>query len=338
MRETNGALRRARTLTMSDTAIGYTLSSEEFGPTELVDIARSAEEAGFDFLSASDHVHPWLTEQGESPFVWGTLGGVAEATDEVDLGVGVSPPAFRMHPVIVAQAVATAAAMVPDREFYFGVGTGENLNEHVDGSRWPEMEVRMEMLEEAVEVIRKLWTGENVSHHGEYFTVENAKLFTLPETTPDICVSAFGEKAAEYGADHADGFWTTGPQGDLLDLHHESGGPEDGPAFTQVTVCYADSEDEAVSTIHENWRQSALPGQLNQELPTPVHFEQATQMISEEDIRERSAVTSRDPDDHIESIQECLDEGFDHVYVHQIGDEQAKAIDFYEEEVLPSFR
>ncbi|ESP87764.1 TIGR03557 family F420-dependent LLM class oxidoreductase [Candidatus Halobonum tyrrellensis] len=325
---------------MSDTAIGYTLSSEEFGPNELVDIARSAEEAGFEFLSAADHVHPWLVEQGQSPFVWGTLGGVAEATDEVDLGVGVSAPAFRMHPVITAQAVATAAAMVPDRDFYFGVGTGENLNEHVSGQRWPEMEVRMEMLEECVEVIRKLWTGRNVSHHGEHYTVENAKLFTLPDELPEICLSAFGEKAAEYGADHADGFWTTGPQGDLLDVHGEAGGPapDDGPAITQISVCYADSEAEAVSTAHENWRQGSLPGELNQELPTPVHFEQASRMISEDDIREGSTVTSRDPDDHIESIQECIDAGFDHVYVHQIGDEQGKAIDFYEAEVLPSFQ
>jgi len=322
---------------MSHSAIGYTLSSEEFGPTELVDVARGAEAAGFDFVSASDHVHPWLPEQGESPFVWGTLGGVAEATTDVDLGVGVSAPAFRMHPVITAQAVATAAAMVPDRDFHFGVGTGENLNEHVTGRRWPEHEVRMEMLVESIEVIRRLLTGEPVSHHGEHFTVENARLYTVPDSPPDICVSAFGETAARRGADHADGFWTVGPRGELLDAYREAGGP-DGPAFTQVSVCYADSEAEAVATAHENWRQSALPGELNQLLPTPVHFEQATTLIDEADVREGSIVTSPDADDHVESIQSCLDEGFDRVYVHQIGDEQEACLDFYESEVLPSFR
>ena len=321
---------------MSTPAIGYTLSSEEFGPTALVDIARDAEAAGFEFVSASDHVHPWLAEQGESPFVWGTLGGVAEATVDVDLGVGVSAPAFRMHPVITAQAVATAAAMVPDREFYFGVGTGENLNEHVTGRAWPEHAVRMEMLAEAIEVIRKLWTGEQVSHRGEHFTVENATLYTLPDTLPAICVSAFGPAAAEAGAAHADGFWTVGPQGDLLDTYREAGGP-DGPAITQISVCYADSEAEAVSTAHEYWRQSALPGELNQLLPTPAHFDQASSLVGEDDVREGSIVTSPDPDDHVAALQSCLDAGFDRVYVHQIGDEQQACLDFYESDVLPSF-
>jgi G6PDH family F420-dependent oxidoreductase len=314
------------------TEFGYTLSSEEFGPTELVENAVEAEERGYDFLSVSDHFHPWLAEQGESPFVWSTLGGVAEATDEVDVGVGVTCPTTRIHPVNVAQAAATTKAMLDGRAFHFGVGTGEALNEHVTGDRWPEYAVRKEMLAEAIDVIRSLWTGEQVSHRGPHYTVENARLFTLPDEPPSLVVSAFGEESARMADDLGDGFWSVGPQ----DVVSEFDG--DGPKITQLSVCVADGEDEAVETAHENWRQSALPGELNQELSTPKHFDQASQLVSEADVREGSIVTDTDPQAHVDSIQQCLDAGYDHVYFHQIGDDQEAFFEFYEEEVLPSFR
>jgi G6PDH family F420-dependent oxidoreductase len=311
---------------------GYTLSSEEFAGSELVEFAREAESRDYDFLSVSDHFHPWLAEQGESPFVWNTLGGVAAATDDIDLGVGVTCPTVRIHPVNVAQAAATTKEMLEGREFYFGVGSGEALNEHVTGEHWPEHDVRMEMLEEAIDVIRSLWTGEQVSHRGKHFTVENARLYTLPEELPSLVVSAFGEESARRASDVGDGFWSVGPQ----DVVEEYEG--DGPKMTQLTMCVADSEDEAVKTAHENWRQSALPGELNQILPTPKHFDEATQMVTEETMREGSTLTSTDPQEHIDSIQQCLDAGYDHVYFHQIGDDQEAFFEFYEEEVLPSFR
>ena len=315
------------------TDIGYTLSSEEFKPNELVSQAERAEETGFDFVSISDHYHPWLEAQGEAPFVWSSLGGVAASIEEMDVAVGVTCPTIRIHPAILAQAVATTAAMVPE-EFYFGVGTGELLNEHVLSDHWPEHAVRLEMLDEAVSVMRKLWTGKQVSHHGEHYDVQNARLFTLPEENPPVCVAAYGPRTAQGAADFGDGFWTVGPQ-DAIDDWEGAGG--EGPRFTQLHACVADSEDEAVRTAHETWRNSGLPGELASQLETPAHFEQATRIVSEDDIREGSIITEQDPDAHIDSFQQAIDAGYDHVYVHQIGDDQEALLDLYEEEILPSF-
>ncbi|WP_128478214.1 TIGR03557 family F420-dependent LLM class oxidoreductase [Halorussus pelagicus] len=317
---------------------GYTLSSEEHAPTDLVTHAVRAEEVGFDFVSISDHFHPWIRQQGHAPFAWSTLGGVAAATDDVDVGVGVTCPIVRVHPAILAQASATVASMfeTSDQQFYFGVGTGENLNEHVLGDHWPPHHVRLDMLEEAIDVIRKLWTGEMVNHHGDHYTVENAKLFTLPEETPPICVSAYGEQTARKAAELGDGFWSVGPQ-DVVERFEREGG--DGPKFSQLTVCYADSEDEAVDIAHEHWPNSLLPGQLATELATPKFFEQACQMVEKADVRETdSIVTDPDPQAHVESVQEFVDAGYDHVYVHQIGPEQEKLFDLYEDEILPKFQ
>jgi G6PDH family F420-dependent oxidoreductase len=317
------------------TDFGYALSSEEFEATDLVDYAVEAEDRGYDFVSVSDHFHPWLESQGESPFVWNTLGAVAHATDSLDVGVGVNCPTMRIHPVNIAQAAATTASMLDGREFYFGVGTGEQLNEHVVAERWPEHDVRLDMLAEAIDLIRSLWTGEQVSHHGDHYTVENARLFTLPDESPPVVVSAFGEQTAQAAGDLGDGLWSVGPQGDLVDAYESSGG--DGPKLAQLTVCCAETEDEAVETAHEYWRQSALSGELNQLLPTPVHFEQATEMISEDDIREGNIVTDQDPQTHIDLVEGFQEAGYDHVYFHQVGPDQEQFFDFYEEEVLTSF-
>lgn len=317
------------------TAVGYALSSEEHDPMELVANAARAEDAGFDFCSISDHFHPWVSAQGESPFVWSTLGGIAAETDEIDVGVGVTCPTIRIHPVNVAHAVATVDEMFGDR-FTFGVGTGENLNEHVTGERWPEHDVRLEMLEEAMEVMRKLWTGETTSHHGEHYTVENARLYTVPDEQPTTVASAFGPQTAEWAADHGDGLWCSGPQGEVVDAYEDAGG--DGPMLTQMHVCCAESEDEAIDTVHEYWPNGSLPGELAQVLPTPAHFEQAAEMVEREDVAESGTTTEQDAQAHIDSIQEAIDAGYDHVYVHQIGPEQERMLEFYEAEVLPSFR
>ncbi|WP_246999616.1 TIGR03557 family F420-dependent LLM class oxidoreductase [Halosolutus gelatinilyticus] len=317
------------------TQLGYTLSSEEHGPNVLVENARHAEEVGFDFVSISDHFHPWISAQGESPFVWSTLGAIAARTSEIDVGVGVTCPTTRIHPLNVAHAVATIDVMFGDR-FTFGVGTGENLNEHVTGERWPEHDVRLEKLEEAMDVMRALWTGETTSHHGEHYTVENARLYTCPDEQPTTIASAFNPQTAEWAAEHGDGLWTVGPQESVRETFEDAGG--EGPKYTQLDVCVAETEDEAIETVYENWPNGALPGELSQELSTPAHFKQATQMVEKADIAEGSTVTDSDPQAHVDSIQEAIDAGFDHVYVHQIGPEQEAAMDFYEEDVLPSFR
>jgi coenzyme F420-dependent glucose-6-phosphate dehydrogenase len=176
--------------------IGFTLCSEEFGPQELVRLAERAEEVGYDFLSISDHFHPWVDAQGHSPFVWGVLGGVAQVTERIEVGTGVTCPTQRIHPAIIAHASATAAAMLPGR-FWLGIGSGENLNEHILGERWPETAVRQERMVEAIEVIRKLWEGHLTSHHGEHYTVENARLYTLPEEPPPIYIATAGERETE---------------------------------------------------------------------------------------------------------------------------------------------
>jgi G6PDH family F420-dependent oxidoreductase len=312
--------------------LGYTLSSEEHPPNDLVGYAARAEELGFDFLSISDHFHPWTTQQGESPFVWSTLGGVAHATDEIPVGIGVTCPIIRYHPAIVAQAAATVAAML-DGRFVLGVGTGEALNEHVVGEHWPEHEVRIEMLKEAVEVIRTLWAGGQQSYRGEHYTVENAQLFTLPEEPSPILVSAYGERSAHTAADIGDGFWSVGPQA-AVDTWEDAGG--DGPRYTQLQVCYAEDEDEAVETAYEWWPNSALPGELSALLPTPIHFEQACQMVEKEDIAESSIVTGPDPEPYVESVREAVDAGYDHVYLHQIGPGQDSFFEFYETELRPA--
>ena len=189
--------------------IGLFLSSEEFGPRELVDLAIRGEQAGFSGLWISDHYHPWIDEQGHSPFVWSTIGAIAQATD-LPLGTGVTCPTIRMHPAIVAHAAATSAILLEGR-FTFGVGSGEALNEHVLGDRWPTADERLEMLEEAVDVMRKLWTGEVVDHHGRHYTVENARIYDTPDTPPPVLVSGFGPKAIRLAARIGEGFVTTSP-------------------------------------------------------------------------------------------------------------------------------
>ncbi len=315
-------------------SIGYALSSEEHGPSQLVDNAVRAEERGFDFALVSDHFHPWIERQGNSPFVWSVIGGIAAETDSLRLGTGVTCPIGRLHPAIVAQAAATAAAQLPDR-FFLGVGTGENLNEHVLGDRWPPYPLRLSMLEEAVEVIRRLWEGEEVTFRGEHFVVEDARLFTIPETLPPVHVAASGTHTATEAGRFGDGLVSTAPDADVVDAFAEDGGG-DAPTFGQLTVCWADDEDEAVETALEWWPNAALPGQLGQELPTPAHFEQACQLVDEDDIAEQ-VVCGPDPERHVDGIREFVDAGFDHVYVHQVGPDQGSFMDAYRRDVLPAF-
>ena len=313
------------------TEVGYALSSEEFGPNDLVTFARRAEQAGFSFALISDHFHPWTDAQGQSPFVWSVLGAIARATDHLTVGTGVTCPTIRIHPAIVAQAAATTAAMMPGR-FFLGVGTGENLNEHITGARWPSLEVRQEMLEDAIEVMRMLWDGGLRSYRGRYFTVENARLYTLPDEPVPIMVAAAGEDSAELAGRIGDGLISTAPKRDTVETFEKSGGS--GPRYGQLTVCYDTDEARARRTALLQWPNAAIPGQLGQELPLPSHFEQAAKTIAEDSIAE-SVVCGPDPAKHIEQISAFAEAGFDHVYVHQIGTAQEEFIEFYAAEIIP---
>ena len=226
--------------------IGFTLSSEEVRPDELVRLAQTAEDAGFDFATISEHFHPWTTAQGNSPFVWSVLGGVASSTTRLRVGTAVTCPLIRIHPAIVAQAAATVAAMMPGR-FFLGLGTGENLNEHVTGERWPSASERRELLREAVEVIRELWSGGLVEHRGPRFEVVDAQLFTLPDRPPPIYLAAGGTKAAELAAEVGDGLIGTAPDPEPIRAFEECGGGGK-PKIGQLTVCWAESEEEARKT------------------------------------------------------------------------------------------
>ena len=312
--------------------LGYALSAEEHEPSELVRHAAAAERTGFSFALVSDHFHPWISRQGQSPFVWSVLGGIASVTDRMRVGTGVTCPLIRMHPALVAQAAATTAAMMPGR-FFLGVGTGENLNEHVTGERWPSASERLEMLEEAIDVIRQLWTGENVEHRGRHFRVIDARLYTLPPERPQLYVAAAGPQAAELAGRLADGLISTAPERELVSAFGGSGGAG-RPRVGQVTVCWAPDEEDARRTASTLWPSGALGGNLNQELPTPEQFEAAVELVTEGDVAD-TVVCGPDPDRHLEAIRRFEAAGFDHVYVHQVGPDQDGFMRFYQTEIIP---
>jgi coenzyme F420-dependent glucose-6-phosphate dehydrogenase len=315
--------------------IGYALSSEEHAPNDLVKHARRAEEVGFTFALISDHFHPWVDSQGHSPFVWSVIGAIAHATERLRLGTGVTCPLIRIHPAIVAQAAATAAALMPGR-FFLGVGTGENLNEHILGDRWPPYEVRRAMLGEAVEIIRLLWQGGQQSFHGTYYTVENARVYTLPDQPPPIMVAAGGAQAAEMAGRIGDGLIGTSPEAEVLKSFDQAGGAGK-PRYGQVTVCWAEDEAAARRTAYEIWPNAANQGELSQELPTPGHFEQVAKMVSAEQVAE-SVICGPDPRRHTESIRKYVDAGYDHIYIHQVGPDQEGFFRFYQQHILPEFQ
>jgi coenzyme F420-dependent glucose-6-phosphate dehydrogenase len=314
------------------TRFGLTLSSEEHPPRHLVEMASAAEEAGFDFVSISDHFHPWITEQGHSPFVWSVLGAISEATETIEVVVGVTCPIMRIHPVINAHATATTASLLSDR-FVWGVGSGEALNEHVLGDSWPTAPERLEMLAEAIAIVRQLWTGDSVSYRGDFFSVEDARLFDLPESPPQIVVSAFGVESAQLAAELGDGLWTTGVPKEVLDAYREAGG--DGPIYSQLSLCWAETLESALERAFRQWPNTALPGQLAQDLRTVTHVEQAVQLVTEEDLAASSMPLGPDPQGILDSVDQAIDAGIDHIYLHQIGDPLQGFLEVWEKELKP---
>ncbi|MEV3905199.1 TIGR03557 family F420-dependent LLM class oxidoreductase [Mycobacterium sp. NPDC050551] len=314
--------------------IGYFLSCEQYTPAELVDQAKRAEAAGFDSLWISDHFHPWNDEQGQSPFVWGVIGALSQVTS-LPVSTGVTCPTIRIHPAIIAQAAATAAVQL-DGRFVLGVGSGEALNEHVLGDHWPSVGVRLEMLEEAVDVIRLLHRGNEVSHHGLHYEVQEARIYTLPEQPVPIYVSGFGPQAAELAGRIGDGFATTMADAELIKTFRDSGGG-DKPVQAGTKVSWDRDAEKGLDAAHRLWPNESLPGQLAQTLPRPGDFADAGALVPREKVAE-SVTCGPDPDKHAAQMREYLDAGVDEVYVQQIGPDLDGFFESWQRDVLPQLR
>ena len=301
------------------TQYGYSLMCELYHPNDLLEQAARAEEAGFDFLTISDHIHPWLYSHDHSPYAWSVLGALAVQTRRVELVSLVTCPTIRYHPVIVAQKAATVAAMSGGR-FHLGLGGGENLNEHVVGRGWPPPRVRHEMLEEAIEIMRSLWEGGFHSHEGKHYTVDRARVFTLPDEPPPIHVAASGAQSIALAARAGGGMIATQPLAELTrDFDAATGGER--PKYGQIAVSLDDDEARARRLAHERFRFAAPGWKVMAELANPVNFEAATAHVREEDVAE-TIPCGPDLGHHAEAIRRWTDAGFDRVAVVQVGDPQ----------------
>ena len=314
------------------TEFGYWLSSEEHLPLDLVRDTARAEELGFGFAMISDHFHPWIDAQGQSPFVWSVLGGIAQATERIELATGVTCPLIRTHPAIVAHAAATVGAMLPGR-FTLGLGTGENLNEHVTGARWPAPDERIEMLEEAIEVIRLLWQGGEQTHRGRHYTVDHATLYTLPEQPIPIAVAAAKPRAAELAGRLGDALVNTAPDEEIVSAYREAGGA--GLLYGMVRLCWAEDEEEATETAFRLWRHTGLDGTVNQELPRPSDFDAVAESVTKE-MATGSLPCGPDPEPVLAEIRKWQEAGFDRIALHQVGPDQDGFFRFWEQELQPA--
>ncbi len=319
------------------TSIGYFLSCEQYGPRELVAQARAAERAGFERLWISDHFHPWNDAQGQSPFVWSVIGALSEAVS-LPVTTAVTCPTIRIHPAVLAQAAATAAVQLGGR-FVLGVGSGEALNEHILGDVWPSAGQRLAMLEEAVEVIRKLHEagvrGESVSHHGTHYEVQDARIYTMPAEPVPIYVSGFGPQATELAGRIGDGYCTVTPDADLVRVFRQAGGGGK-PVQAGMKVSWDADAEAALDQAHRLWANDVLPGQLAQMLPRPEDFEAATTFVPRKDVGE-AIVCGDDPKAHAERVRQYVDAGVDEIYVQQVGSDHEGFFKGWQEHVLPEF-
>jgi len=315
-------------------AIGFALSSEESHPKKLVRLARIAEESGLDFLSVSDHYHPWLSAQGNSPFVWSVLGGIATATSRINVMTGVTCPIMRIHPAIIAQAAATVADMM-DGRFCLGLGTGEALNELVTGERWPSARERLARLREAIAIIRELFSGERIDFDGDYYTVSDARLFTRPQRPPAILVAAAAPASARLAAGQ-DGLIATNPNADLV-REYESAGGAGKPRVGQVTLCWDESEDDARRIARKYWATTVLGWEVRSWVSTPEMFEDITKDVTEEEVA-KNIPCGPDLSKALEQLRSFRDAGFDHVYIHQVGPKQEEFLAVLRDRLLPELR
>jgi G6PDH family F420-dependent oxidoreductase len=314
--------------------IGYKLSTESFGPAEIVAQARLAEQAGFDFVELSDHYHPWLESQGHSGFTWSMLGAMAAGTERVGLVTGVTCPSFRYHPAIIAQAAATVAILSGGR-FTLGVGSGERLNEHITGAPFPSVRRRHEVLREALEIIRLLWQGGYQSYDGKYLQLDDARVFDLPETLPQIAVAASGSPSVTLAAQLGDGLFATEPERDLIEAFRGAGGT--GPCYAEVPLAWAPDADTAARAALETARWAVTGWKVMSELPNPVNFAAASTTVTVDDIKAQFAC-GPDVEHHLEKAQLFVDAGFDHLVLQNAGPDPEGFIEFFAKELAKPIR
>ncbi|MEV4258950.1 TIGR03557 family F420-dependent LLM class oxidoreductase [Spirillospora sp. NPDC049652] len=310
--------------------IGYKLAAEAFGPKELVAQAERAEQAGFDFVEISDHYHPWVEEQGHSPFAWSVLGAIAANTTTLGLATGVTCPTVRYHPAIIAQSAATVAVM-SDGRFTLGVGSGERLNEHIVGTGFAEsVRVRHEMLVEALEIIRLLWRGGYRSYEGNHYQLAAARVWDLPEQPPVIAVAAGGPRAARLAAEHGDGLFATEPDPSLAEAYRAHGGS--GPHYAEMPMSWASDEETAVKAVHRLGRWSTGGWPVMAELPNPPSFAAASETVREDDMRE-AMPCGPDVSRYLSSAQSYVDAGADHLVMQNWGPDPEGFMEFYRSEL-----
>ncbi|HEV2127637.1 MAG TPA: TIGR03557 family F420-dependent LLM class oxidoreductase [Thermomicrobiales bacterium] len=327
---------------MTQGVVGYAASFEQFHPNELLAYSQQAEQQGFGAVMASDHFHPWVPSQGHSAFVWTWLGSLGTATSIPKFGTGVTPPGYRYHPAVLAQAAATVEAMFPGR-FFLGLGAGEALNEHIVGEYWPEAPIRLERLMESIEIIERLFEGKVVKHQGKHFRVESAKLYTLPEKAPPIYVATSGPIMAKRTGKHTDGIITVGAADEKLKMlmdRFEKGAQEAGkdpksmPRMLQIKVSYADTDEEAIDSAVRDWPNGGMSFP-KADVRNPDDFEAMAKLVRPENFKNR-VLTSSDLDAHVEYIQRFIDLGFGEIYVHNVNRDQEKFIDAYGKHVIPN--
>jgi coenzyme F420-dependent glucose-6-phosphate dehydrogenase len=325
---------------MARAQIGYAAMLEQFGPAEIVDLCARAEAAGFWGVMAADHLQPWIPRQGQAPFVWEVL-AVTGARTTGDLGPGVTCPSFRMHPAIVAQAAATLEVMYPGRT-WLGLGSGEALNEHVVAGYWPEIPERINRMFEAIEIIGKLFGGEDVKHEGRFFKMETCRLWTRPENAPPMYVATAGPVTARRTGQFADGIITVGAPEEKIEgifgkfaegARAAGKDPDSMPKILQLHLSWAETDEEALANAMTEWPNGGMRFP-KQDVRSPRDFEQMATLVRPEDFEGRLLISS-DPEAHRRQIQKFLDLGFDRVYLHNVGRNQAAWIDLFGREVLP---
>jgi G6PDH family F420-dependent oxidoreductase len=314
--------------------LGYKLMSEEHGPKDLVRNLVLAEQAGFDLAAISDHFSPWIEEQGHAPLAWSVLGALAQATSRIGLMTAVTCPIMRYHPAIIAQGAATVALLSDDR-FTLGLGAGERLNEHVTGMGWPGVGERHERLSEATDIIQGLLTGELTNYRGEYYRLDQAKLFDRPARKPPVVMAAGGPEAARLAARKADGLVVTEPKPELVEAFHAAGGT--GPRYAEVSMCWAASEAAARKTAHHYFRWAVTGWAVQAELPNTRGFEAATRHVTPEMVAQQ-VTCGPSVEAHATSIRRFIDAGYDHIILTQVGPEQAGFIEFFERDLAPALR
>ena len=315
--------------------IGYHASHEQFPPSQLLRLVRHAGDAGFNAAMCSDHITTWSRAQGESGFAWSWLGAAMHATD-LTFGV-VNAPGQRYHPAIIAQAVATLNEMFP-RRFWIAAGSGQALNEHVTGEPWPAKDLRNERLKESVEVMRALWRGETVTHRG-LVTVEDCRVYSLPEIEPTVVGAAITAPTARWLAPWVDGLITVSHPTEklkgVIGAFRDNGGAEK-PVYVQAKHQWAETDDAARQMAYEQWRTNVFASMVTSEFNVPEQFDKAAAFVRPEDVEEKVCVSS-DPGVHVDRIRGLFEAGADAVYVHQVGTNQEAFVDTFGERVLPEF-